>query len=762
MTALLIKASLVLIVLLAFYKLFLEKESFFAANRIYLLGCLFVATTLPFIGLPELVKNQGIIASLLKPAQAVETPFREETIPPVENPIDDQENGAIDVIETAPENAIISSVRKSPSTQPDFNTTPSTSTDKIAVGDESATRGFTYWLILLYCFGVAVLTLKFLAQIIYTVWKIYRTEDKIPDEDSVLVNMHGEIDPCSFFKYIFINPASYDYETYEQIIAHERIHVRKWHTLDLLLSEIAVIALWFNPFVWLLRREVEKNIEYQTDDLMVRSNIAARESYQLNLLKIATYTEPLTITTNYNQSLIKKRILKMNAKRSNRNSYLKYAFVVPMLFGLTLVLNEPAQGNGHTAALAETQASNANQFYSTQDTLILQTEKYPGYGMFSGGFGSLFLEAIPEDDDRLKMIPAGISDAAFGQDYIDLKVWQYESLKKDKHEYLGEFLEKWYPEKIDTANLPSLDDNTVKVLVGKQNGEKIYIVDQNNNLDFRDDPVRSLKKINWKAMEAPVSCHYRIYNGEEIMQDSSWVYIGLFNDDQVWISAAQHLRSTFSIDEQNYTVRVFNDAPMMRWCFENPQISITAQNGVEKDSLVFRDKFELGEYLKFDNTYYRFADVSNDGRTITLIRVENSSNIISAQAGFIAPDFSAVTTNGDSVTLSDYRGQYLLLANMAAICLAPERTYGQYKDTWANYHDKMAIVGIDYSPDDIQQNMDRLQLEGTFVISKDNSSIEDYRDFHCSEICFLIDPAGRVVDRFEIADWSTSLAKYFK
>ena len=51
------------------------------------------------------------------------------------------------------------------------------------------------------------------------------------------------------------NPASYDYDTYEQIIAHEKIHANKLHTIDLLLAEIAVVFLWFNPFVWLLRRE---------------------------------------------------------------------------------------------------------------------------------------------------------------------------------------------------------------------------------------------------------------------------------------------------------------------------------------------------------------------------------------------------------------------------------------------------------------------------------------------------------------------------
>jgi hypothetical protein len=79
MITLLIKASLVIIVLLAFYKIFLEKESFFAANRLYLLSCLLFACTLPFVALPKLVKHQGFVATLLEPSGSGDI---EEAIPP--------------------------------------------------------------------------------------------------------------------------------------------------------------------------------------------------------------------------------------------------------------------------------------------------------------------------------------------------------------------------------------------------------------------------------------------------------------------------------------------------------------------------------------------------------------------------------------------------------------------------------------------------------------------------------------------------------
>lgn len=350
MIPILIKASLIIIVLLGFYKVFLERESFFVANRIYLLACLIFACTLPFLVLPKLVEHQGVVSTWIKPL--------DKAILPGVQVITSQEAINLNLEEKT---------AKSPATLPEessFLPVPNTKLEQVALADRTAPtealavkgqqseRGLTYYIALLYFFGVTILLVKFLAQIVFTLWKIYKQEDKVADEGGVLVNMEGDIEPCSFFQYIFINPSSYDYETYEQIIAHEKIHVKQRHTIDLLLSELAVIVLWFNPFIWMLRTEVEKNIEYQTDDLMIKGEKAAKESYQLNLVKIATYTQPLTITSNYNQSLIKQRILKLNAKKSSPYSYWKYTFIAPLLFMLLLFLNKPSQGNAQNLAPA--------------------------------------------------------------------------------------------------------------------------------------------------------------------------------------------------------------------------------------------------------------------------------------------------------------------------------------------------------------------------------------------------------------------------
>jgi hypothetical protein len=229
----------------------------------------------------------------------------------------------------------------------------------VGISDETITQqkvGVLDWLLRLYYFGVAIFSLNLLLQVASLLIKAKKSADKIQDTNGVVISKYSGQSPCSFFHYVFINPEDYDYETYEQILEHEKIHVKKFHALDLLLAEIAIIFLWFNPAVWILKKEVEKNIEYETDDLMLKQKAVNREDYQMNLLAIATHAKPLVITTNYNQSLIKQRILKMNAKKSNPHSYWKYAFMLPLVFAMLLVINKP-----FTAV-----AGNANEFSDSE------------------------------------------------------------------------------------------------------------------------------------------------------------------------------------------------------------------------------------------------------------------------------------------------------------------------------------------------------------------------------------------------------------
>jgi glutathione peroxidase-family protein len=127
----------------------------------------------------------------------------------------------------------------------------------------------------------------------------------------------------------------------------------------------------------------------------------------------------------------------------------------------------------------------------------------------------------------------------------------------------------------------------------------------------------------------------------------------------------------------------------------------------------------------------------------------------------VAPGFSCRTISGDSIFIKDFEGKYLLLANITA-CWSPIMSYEYYRQMCQEYSSKFDILAIDKSPNALRQNIEDLNLEGEFVIADSNLSIkENYREDYCSRTCFLIDPSGRIVDKFEIGDWRTALKNYF-
>ncbi len=158
-----------------------------------------------------------------------------------------------------------------------------------------------------------------------------------------IVELTGDKAPCSFGNNIFINPEKYDWETYSQILLHEMVHIQQRHSFDILLAELVLVLQWFNPFAWFYRTEVESNLEFLTDDAVLEHKEVERSSYQMSLLKVSAPHLSLGITTNYNQSLLKKRILMMNAKKSNIHIGVGSIFPwCPCLGILACVLNDLA------------------------------------------------------------------------------------------------------------------------------------------------------------------------------------------------------------------------------------------------------------------------------------------------------------------------------------------------------------------------------------------------------------------------------------
>ncbi len=181
----------------------------------------------------------------------------------------------------------------------------------------------------IYLLGVGLFGLNLLIQLGTLLLLIFRYPS-IQDGPFRIVEIERDQPPYSFLHCIFINPTRYDWDTYQQILDHEKVHIAQGHSLDMILAEMLVVLQWFNPVAWQLRRAIEQNLEYLTDHTMLHQG-TDRKSYQLNLLKVSVPQHPVGLAMNYNQSILKRRIIMMNAKKSSVQSSWKYLLVLPVL-----------------------------------------------------------------------------------------------------------------------------------------------------------------------------------------------------------------------------------------------------------------------------------------------------------------------------------------------------------------------------------------------------------------------------------------------
>jgi len=318
--------ALLISVCLLFYKLLLQKETFYRLNRVVLVFCLALSFALPLIPVPQ----QWAFREGTKPVEINANPAVNQPVATI------SQNEAIknQIVAKAIVNAKAKAIEKAtPVTK--FKQAP-----QATIQETPLLQRAVKWLFYLYWIGVIAFALNLVLQLIVLLFQAY-TKPFIRDGKFRIVELTGDKAPCSFGNNIFINPEKYDWETYSQILLHEKVHIEQRHSFDILIAELVLVLQWFNPFAWLYRTEVESNLEFLTDDAVLEHKEVERASYQMSLLKVSAPHLSLGITTNYNQSLLKKRILMMNAKRSNIHIMWKYFFLLPLLGILACIFNDP-------------------------------------------------------------------------------------------------------------------------------------------------------------------------------------------------------------------------------------------------------------------------------------------------------------------------------------------------------------------------------------------------------------------------------------
>ena len=266
----LLKSSAVLLLFITVYQLFLKKETFFENNRVFLILGPIIAVALPFITITKTILIQ-------------------------------------------------------PSVQQKWNVSEETIVDPII----NETLNWSSILIGLYSIGLLYFTFRLILQY-KKIIKLKKQSEIVKDAQFTHVKTNKRISPFSFFNNIFYYPKQFTEAELFTIITHEKVHVIDKHSVDVLITEIVSIILWFNPFIWWYKIMVKQNLEYIADAKTCAMEID-KKSYQYLMLKQTVSSQTFSIINPFFNSFIKKRIVMINQQPSKKSNQLKLFIILPAI-----------------------------------------------------------------------------------------------------------------------------------------------------------------------------------------------------------------------------------------------------------------------------------------------------------------------------------------------------------------------------------------------------------------------------------------------
>ena len=304
--AYLLKVYVAFVLFYAFYRLFFYKDTFFKLRRAILLAFFGLALFYPLLNIQDWVRQQEPIADVIYMYSAM---------------------------------------------LPEATAKADAAASVDWYGWLLGSLGFIYWGIVAFLCG------RFLVQLSSILW-LAHTSERVVIHETPVYALRKAAGPFSFFRMVFLHPESHSDKETDEILTHECTHVSQWHSIDVILSEMMCMACWFNPFVWLLKREVRHNLEYLADNTVIQSGYDSK-SYQYHLLGLAHHQSVTTLYNSFNVLHLKNRIMMMNKKRSPGIVRTKYLIFIPLVGILMLLSNIEAVARLTVRLANEATVSNA-------------------------------------------------------------------------------------------------------------------------------------------------------------------------------------------------------------------------------------------------------------------------------------------------------------------------------------------------------------------------------------------------------------------
>ena len=314
-------------------------------------------------------------------------------------------------------------------------------------------------------------------QMVYKVFQLIRNIQKMPAHQNSNIRLADtEHTVYSFYRWIVVPRNIFSRADFQMILDHENVHLNQKHTFDLLIIELVSAVFWFNPLIKRLQKDININLEYIVDEEMIGQH--ERVAYQKSLIGIQS-TQQLALTSAFNTSDLKKRILHINAKKSTKMKRLKLLLTAPALAAFFAMFQV------ETIAQVQTEEVEVEE---------INTDTIPNHKVTVGQYTAS--EATDEDLANAKTITVGSYNDA--TDYKTVRGGSYKDTAQYKIMRGGSYKDS-LDYKAVWAEYAEEDAKEVTLTgVSTLSNDQLYIIDGTESTleDLRKIKPRDIEKID--------------------------------------------------------------------------------------------------------------------------------------------------------------------------------------------------------------------------------------------------------------------------
>jgi hypothetical protein len=186
--------------------------------------------------------------------------------------------------------------------------------------------------------GISILLLAYWS---FGIFRIYYIKQRYPSqkmEGFEFIETDLENAPFSFLNLLFWKKSiNINSENGQKMFEHELTHIQQKHSIDRLFCQFVTALTWFNPFQWLIHKELQNIHEFIADRASIHSGDV--ESFAKMMLQSYYGNEFLNPSHSFYYSSLKRRIMLLTTSQNPTYAYIRKVSVLPILASIIAIFS---------------------------------------------------------------------------------------------------------------------------------------------------------------------------------------------------------------------------------------------------------------------------------------------------------------------------------------------------------------------------------------------------------------------------------------